>query len=128
MSHRIVIGIGSNTPDKSVRMSKAIEWLHTWLENMIVSSIYPTLPEGDGVWNEYSNAVAIGHTDLRADEVTARIKEYESANGRTAELKARDIVTIDLDLVIYDDHILRQRDMSSNYFMTGYKEITMQFK
>ena len=56
-------------------------------------------------------------------EVSAMLKEYELTNGRTPELKAQDIVTIDLDLTVYDDKILRPDDFKSLYFTIGYNQI-----
>lgn len=124
MKRQIVIGIGSNTPDRLERIEAAVKWMSTWLGGMKMSSVYPTEPEGENVWNEYANAVATGDTDLKTDDIIQALKLYESANGRTDELKKKDIITIDLDLVIDGETVIRDRDLKRYYFLKGYNELT----
>lgn len=124
MKHSVYIGLGSNTSDRIERINHAFDWLSSWLDDIRFSSIYPTEPEGDDAWNEYVNAVACGKTDLTVEKITAILKCYETANGRTAELKKKDIITIDLDLVIDGDTVIRDRDLKRYYFLKGYNELT----
>ena len=119
---KVVIGIGSNVELRDKRVEDAISFLETQFTDTKVSTAYDTLPE-DNALHQYTNAVLEGLTEMSEAEVSAMLKEYELNNGRTPELKAQDIVTIDLDLTVYDDKILRPDDFKSLYFTIGYNQI-----
>ncbi len=118
MSRFIAIGIGSNTPDGAAQVDAACRWLATAFADVRYSESY--LTPGVGVrcaGMTYRNAVATARTPLSADEVTRMLKEYESSHGR---VKGSKEVTIDLDLVIYDDRLIRPVDFARSYFQQGY--------
>lgn len=118
MSRFIAIGIGSNTPDGAAQVDAACRWLATTFADVRCSESY--LTPGVGVrcaGMTYRNAVATARTPLSADEVTRMLKEYESSHGR---VKGSKEVTIDLDLVIYDDRLIRPVDFARSYFQQGY--------
>ncbi|MDE7369696.1 MAG: 2-amino-4-hydroxy-6-hydroxymethyldihydropteridine diphosphokinase [Muribaculaceae bacterium] len=119
---KVVIGIGSNVELRDKRVEDAISFLETQFTDTKASVAYNTLPEGNAL-HQYTNAVLEGLTEMSEAEVSAMLKEYELTNGRTPELKAQDIVTIDLDLTVYDDKILRPDDFKSLYFTIGYNQI-----
>lgn len=119
---QVVIGIGSNVESRDKRVDEAIVFLKSRFTNIKTSTAYDTQPEGNAL-HQYTNAVLEGFTDMSESEVLALLKEYEFANGRTPELKAREFVPIDLDLTIYDGKILRPDDFNSLYFTIGYNQI-----
>lgn len=119
---RVVIGLGSNTADRHAMMHEAVAYLVGMLENVIVSEIYPTEPECEAK-HPYLNAVVSGETDLGRDELSEAMKNYERRNGRTDEGKLRDIIPIDLDLVVYGEDVLRPDDFKREYFTTGYRQL-----
>ncbi|MDE6644286.1 MAG: 2-amino-4-hydroxy-6-hydroxymethyldihydropteridine diphosphokinase [Muribaculaceae bacterium] len=119
---QVVIGIGSNVEPRDKRVKDAISFLEIKFSDTKVSTAYNTEPEGNALY-QYTNAVLQGFTDLSEAEVSTMLKEYELSNGRTPELKARDIVPIDLDLTVYDGKILRPNDFKSKYFTIGYNQI-----
>lgn len=122
MTTDVVIGIGSNTADAPERVAKAMEWLDRTFGITSRSSIYST-PAERGASGTYFNAVAVITSGLTHAELNSLLKGYEFANGRTPAAKAAHIVTIDLDIVIYGQTILRPADISANYFLLGYEEI-----
>lgn len=115
----VMIGVGSNSPDKSHQMELALEFLRSSLGNFRCSSVYST-PALNGVDADYLNAVASGSCDMTIDEVVSILKEYECRCGRKKGDKS---VLIDLDLVIADGTVLRPRDMDREYFRLGYREL-----
>ena len=71
----------------------------------------------------FSNQVARFHSDLRADEVCARLKEIEREAGRLPEDKPREIVRLDIDLLTCGGQVLKPADMERAYVRRGLKEL-----
>lgn len=119
---KVIIGIGSNVEPRELNVTDAIGWLGTVLDSLEASTVYATRPEGSARY-PYANAVVAGLTDLSKSEITAMLKDYEIARGRTPRFKALDIVPVDLDLVVYDGEVLRPGDFDALYFTLGYNQI-----
>lgn len=125
MSNKLVIGIGSNSADKNVQMNLAAQWLSEQLTGMKMSSIYST-PALGGLGDDYLNAVVVGTTTLGADDFNSLAKEYEKSAGRTSESKRNHIVPIDIDIVMLNGKIIREKDFNCYFFQRGYKQLTSE--
>lgn len=124
--NRIAIGIGSNSDNADSSVNSAIVWCSEIFSNVVASSVYITDPVGKkaiSVGRRYSNAVIVGNTPLSKDEIITSLKDYENNHGRTLASRSTGIVTIDLDLVIYNDEILKPTDINRDYFRLGFEEI-----
>ncbi len=118
-----VISIGSNAEDRGFRVQQAIEFLMGHFTGVSVSDVY-----GTEAWNQpgapgYFNAVFVGRTTADENSVIALLKGYEQEQGRTMTAEANGIVTIDLDLVMWDGRILRGNDFERPYFNVGYRQL-----
>lgn len=98
-------------------MTQAIEWLRGILEGLEASEVYFT-EALDGHSPDYANAVAGGYTELCAEELTQMCKEYETHSGRIPGK-----IIIDIDVVMYDEDVLRPKDFAQSYFVKGFREI-----
>ncbi len=123
MTHQFYISIGSNTPDREDQMAIAIESLNELFEYFTVSHIYET-PCYRGQGKPYLNAVARGETCFTAEEVTDLLKRCEDGQGRQRDEQHRNVVSMDIDLVIFGNEVLRERDFGREYFRRGYFELT----
>lgn len=124
--HSLIISIGSNTPDKWQRVADALQWLGKFTISGKKSSIYYSQPEGKcaiKINYTYANAVFYGLTPMSREEIESMLKKYETDNGRTRQMKTFGIVPIDLDLVLFDDILLRPQEMTRSYFRRGYDEV-----
>lgn len=119
---RAVIGIGSNTPDRTERVAAAIGWLGSVFSEGFHSSAYVTRAL-NGHDPDYLNAVMSVESDRPMDEVNAMLKDYERTSGRTAVSKLHGEVPIDLDIVVWDGRIVRPKDFGYRYFLQGYDEL-----
>lgn len=119
---RAVIGIGSNTPDRTERVAAAIGWLGSVFSEGFHSSAYMTRAL-NGHDPDYLNAVMSVECDRTMDEVNAMLKDYEQTSGRTAVSKLHGEVPIDLDIVVWDGRIVRPKDFGYRYFLQGYDEL-----
>ncbi len=127
--HRVVIGIGSNTADSRANVEAAVEWCDIFFNSSVCSTIYSTHPYGAkacSVGYDYTNAVVTASTNLDFQDVNEALKAYEIQHGRDSISRVSGIVTIDLDLVIYDDWVLRPQEIAREYFAKGYREIASE--
>lgn len=122
MSNSLVICIGSNGKDRDWQMNNCINWLKSILTDCQVSLIYNS-PALNGNDDDYLNAVMIGKTKDTLEEATAKLKQYETVCGRTPKSKNLGIVPMDLDIIIWNDKILREKDFDHSYFQEGWKQL-----
>lgn len=118
---RVVLSLGSNLPgpEGDAQVNAAIEWLRSFLTDVVTSGLYTT-PPYNSTGADYTNCVVAGYTDLPAAGIDRMAKDYETANGRTPEARLDGRVTIDIDLVIYGALNIRPRELSRPYFLRGY--------
>ena len=119
-----VISIGTNSPDRDVRMSEALRWLRRTFSPVIISDVYST-PEWSGRFPRYLNAVALvgvaGYVAM--DTVNASLKLYERMCGRVPSDKQSGIVPVDLGIVVWRGDICRPEEFGRPYFTKGYEQV-----
>ena len=108
MKHRVIIALGSNYR-QSAHIRWASERLSFLLDNFRLSRVLWTADiKGSGKW--YMNRLVTGYTALAVDDLQQLLKKTEAETGRTKEA-----VTIDLDLLQYDDQRYHERDWQRPY-------------
>lgn len=122
MNTRVVFSIGSNHANSRHRVEVAIKWLERYFGPLTVSTVYST-PELSGRYADYSNAIAIGQTELEPEQVEKQAKAYEQSCGRTTSSKQQGRVAIDVDLVMYGNATLRPKELDRNYFRIGWTQL-----
>lgn len=114
--------IGSNCGDRKSNVIKALDWLEGILLDFRHSPIYIT-PDCHGGQREYMNAVCKGSSELPVGELERLSKQFEISLGRDAQARTRGDVPVDIDIVVFDGKIMRERDFESEFFRIGYMEI-----
>ncbi len=129
-----LIGIGSNE-DAATNIRRALDALRQSPNCRVVavSSFYRNpardrhgKPTGAAA---YVNGAAVLETHLGVDALTARLKEIETACGRTRTV--RSAVTVDLDLVLFVDTpgervgptLVRPSELAKPYFILPAAEV-----
>ena len=120
----VVVGVGSNAPDRTEQIHKAIKMLEEMLEAAVASEVYETIAISPEEASPFLNAVVAGVTHKTHDEVIAACKAWERQNGRADA--APGIIPIDLDVVIYNGKIVRPTDFERSYFNIGYRQLLAQ--
>ena len=120
--NRIVIGIGSNSEDSQRQMELAICHLKSIFSNVVASTAYQT-PALNGKDSDYLNAVAVCYTEMTFEEATMALKQWEKTCGRTPESKLKGCIPIDLDIVVWNNEIVREKDYSYSFFTQGYNQL-----
>ena len=119
-SREALFCIGSNCGDREGNVDAALVWLSGILADFRHTPVYAT-PDCHGGARKYMNAVAVGCTCLEAPELERLCKDYECAAGRDAEAREAGNVPIDIDIVVFDGKILREKDFGCEFFKKGYK-------
>lgn len=117
----VVIGIGSNAPDREHQVKQAITRLRDLLNNVTASEIYETLSVSPKDQSPFLNAVAGATTSLSRQALIEKLKQFEAEAGRLDAEPG--IVPLDLDLVIFNGQIVRDRDFEQPYFNIGYRQL-----
>jgi 2-amino-4-hydroxy-6-hydroxymethyldihydropteridine diphosphokinase len=116
MKHRVIIALGSNYR-QSAHIRWASERLSYLLDNCRLSRMLWTADiKGSGKW--YMDRLVTGYTALSVDELQGLMKKTEAETGRTHEQ-----VTIDLDLLEYDEQRYHEKDWHRPYVTTIINDI-----
>lgn len=124
--HRAVLGLGSNTPgSRAVNLMAALNMIGRHIGKVAdVSDFYETQPYGSNSGRlPYINAVAIVETSLSAEEIVPLLKQIENDCGRDRSEEDHR-VAVDVDLVMWDDRVLREHEIDRDYFSRGWKEVS----
>lgn len=122
---KTVLVLGTNFGDRLVNIKRAVEWLACVGRITKFSSFYET-PDCYGHGSHYGNAVVELEFSGTEEELTALTKEYEISQGRDETARRERRVPIDVDIVVTDGRVVRQRDFNASYFKKGYGEIIGQ--
>ncbi len=114
-----IISLGSNRHDRKKRVEEIIGIFKMMYNDVVCSDIYQT-PDVRGRERMYANAVLKFSTDFSISDLKQRAWMMEKQFGRTTDGVD---VPIDIDIVMYDGEILREKDYQRDYFQIGYRQI-----
>jgi 2-amino-4-hydroxy-6-hydroxymethyldihydropteridine diphosphokinase len=108
---RAFIGVGSNIePEENVR--KALRLMASQVRIVEISTVYSTEAEGRPEQPSYYNCVTQIETDIPPKELKQTVlREIEEKLGRKRTKDKNAPRTIDLDLILYDDLVLKTDDL-----------------
>ncbi|MDE6682471.1 MAG: 2-amino-4-hydroxy-6-hydroxymethyldihydropteridine diphosphokinase [Muribaculaceae bacterium] len=118
----VYLSLGSNYGDRRSNVENALLRMEEILKDVRKSEVYETKAV-HGFGPAYFNAVIYGTTNLEYEELNMFLKGYEKECGRTPESKLRNEVVIDLDIVVWDNEIVRPTDFAREFFQIGYKKM-----
>jgi len=110
----ILLSIGSNTFAKT-NIDKAKRMLTRLFPGIVFSQPILTEPDDEKYSFLFRNILAKVETELLPEEIIEKIKQTERAVGRSPKDKYLGKVIIDIDLVKYNDEILRPLDYQREY-------------
>ncbi len=102
---RVYVSVGSNI-DKERNIRSAMAELRRCYGDIVASSVYESEPVGLEADNFYNLVVAFD-TQLAPAAVIASLHDIESRHQRLKREKRFTSRTLDLDLLLYDDIVLR---------------------
>jgi len=131
MAAHALLCLGSNMADMAeCNIDKAIGAIECLIGHVTASSgkySTPCFKQGRVVEGaRYLNEVINVSTCLDASAIESICKSVEANLGRNDEMRRKQMVPIDIDLVTHADSIIRPVDYNSPYFIKGYKKIMEQ--
>jgi 2-amino-4-hydroxy-6-hydroxymethyldihydropteridine diphosphokinase len=104
-THRAYLSLGSNI-DAASNLASAVRALRQRFSNIVISPVYRTQAVGfDG--DDFLNLAVIASTDLDAFALNDWLHALEDAHGRRRDRPRFSARTLDIDIVFFDDLILR---------------------
>ena len=127
-SSGVYIALGSNLGDRAEHIRTALREIeeHGDIEVVRCSSLHDTEPVGGPPGQpHYLNAAAELRTTLPPRELLARLLSIEARHGRrrTVQNGPR---TLDLDLLLYRDHVIDEPDLTVPHPRMWEREFVMQ--
>ena len=116
--HHCLLCMGSNT-NRSAQLSVARKALCATFPDIHFGEMMETEAIGSGFHSPFSNQLARFSTTLSPDSVHDIFKELEQRSGRIPEDKAQGVVKLDIDLLVFDNKILKPEDMEREYIRRG---------
>ena len=121
--HTCLLCLGSNF-EGIYHLKKAETALNRLLPDIYWGEIIETKAEGETIGlDPYQNRLALLHTSLGIDDLKELFKQIEKENGRTKESKKNGVIPLDIDLLTYDNHILKPKDLEKEYM----KQLSARF-
>lgn len=110
---KIIISIGSNWE----------QVYHVKVAKEMLNEIFPGIAFTPEVWTEpiginsdkFLNLLALAYTQLSLKEVEASLKQIEKTCGRKMLDKEQGLVKLDLDVLLFGDIRLHERDWRREY-------------
>lgn len=127
-THRFILTLGSN-----VLPADPITWACERLQNLLPSGSRlrfsrPKLsaPIAFGLSDApFTDVVGVGQTTLSQEAFAQLLKALEQEAGRTPEqrLAHPEVIPVDIDLILWDDQVLKPKDLDRPYLHDGLKEL-----
>lgn len=112
--NKALISIGSNE-DRENNLARCQALLASYFSDIRYSSTSVTSPYGSHYKNDFLNQLALVYTQLEEVSVYNILKQIEKEMGRSISDKEKGIVIIDIDLVIWNEKVLKPIDMERSY-------------
>ena len=112
--NKVLLSIGTNY-DRETNLNICHQLLNGLFSDIIYSDTSITTPYGTDYENNFLNQLAVIYTDKNKEEISQLIKSLEKKMGRDSLDKQNGIVKIDIDLVIWNDEILKPADINRSY-------------
>lgn len=123
-SHFILICLGSNN-----NFELTMPLVRTELKKLFPSIVYgeemDTLPVGIESLDMFKNQMGYFYTELSIDKLKTIFKGLERKCGRTIEEKKKNIISMDIDLLVYDQTIQKKKDIDLDYIKRGIEELRL---
>lgn len=112
--HKVLLSIGTNTNTRfNLNRAKCI--LQTLFPSIQFTNDSENKPYGDIYKNWFLNTLGYFESELCKKELISHLKNIEKAMGRTSKHKAEGKVIIDIDLIKWDNEVLKPEDFKRSY-------------
>ena len=121
--NKAIVGIGSNVVDARDRVEHCCKLLTSMVEEAKFSFVYETEAVGTLPQPNYNNCVGVISTTRPFEEMKQVLKDMEREAGRLPEHKAEGKVIIDIDIVVWNNEVIKPTDLTRTYMTIGMEEL-----
>ena len=123
--HDILIALGTNVIADRIRFVETC--LEQSFEDVRFTQTIPTEPIGERFkGKQFFNAVMAGKTFMARNEVVEQLKRIEQLAGNTQDKRNMGVVEADIDLLMYDDVKLHEKDWQRSYIKELVEELRVK--
>ena len=122
MLNKIILSLGSNQ-DQEKNMAEAVRILRNQFVSIAFSNSVYTEPIGLTGSAPFLNWVAVAYTSEQPDEIKHLLKRIEYKLQRMPDDKNFGIVPIDIDLLQWNELILKPDDLRRYYIIEGIRAL-----
>lgn len=123
--HDILIALGTNVIADRIRFVETC--LEQSFEDVRFTQTIPTEPIGERFkGKQFFNAVMAGKTFMARNEVVEQLKRIEQLAGNTQDKRNMGVVEADIDLLMYDDEKLHEKDWQRPYIKELVEELRIK--
>lgn len=126
MSNKVVIALGSNASDSRSVIHLAGHLLADYFDWIRFSEPEYTLPVGLPGSAVFLNQVAVARTQHGKQTVCRALKEIEKQLGRSPASENQGIVIVDIDLLQWNEQLLKPDDWKRDYIQRGVAAISFE--
>lgn len=120
--HRCIICLGSN--HQGIEHIKNAEKEIEEIANKIHwGDIIETKPENTSSSTPYHNRAALLQTSVSKETLIKEFKRIEQQHGRTVSGQHKGIIPLDIDLLMYDNEIVKPADFKKEYVQQALQTI-----
>ena len=109
-----ILCMGSNF-ERDIHLNAAQKALKEQFSGISFGKEIETEAIGEIYLSPFSNQIAKFETTLAPDEIRSIFKDIEHQNGRLPEEKALGIVKLDIDLLTFNNLVLKPEDLHREY-------------
>lgn len=124
---RCYLGLGANLEQPIAQLQLAVEALYNLpLCSLIaVSDFYGSKPMGPQDQPDYVNAVVALDTKLEAEQLLDALQQIEQLQGRKRKAERWGPRTLDLDILLYGDHIINTARLTVPHYGMRSREFVL---
>lgn len=118
MLNKVIVGLGSNQ-DKEKNMAHAVKLLRDYFVSIRFSGAVYTEPVNVLNPSLFLNQVAVAFTEEEPNDIIKYFKSVEKQLGRMPEDKLKESIPIDIDLLQWNDRVLKPLDLQRSYIQSA---------
>lgn len=112
--NKALLSIGTNE-DREANLALCHKHLDSLFKDILYSKTSITAPYGHLYKNDFLNQLAVVYTDKGKEDISILLKSLEKELGRNSADKEKGIVKIDIDIVIWNEEVVKPSDISRSY-------------
>lgn len=115
--HKVLLVLGSNHNSED-NLNKIRLYLSDIFTELSYSEPIKTQAYGESIFKFlYLNQMVYAETDLALNDLNVRLKAIEKLLGRTAYLESIELIPADIDIICYDNMLVKPQDLEKDYVL-----------